>query len=328
MKAFVLRSYGSADQLELTERATPVPTDGEVLVRVRATSVNPYDWHLMRGEPRLARLMPGGLGLRAPKIDILGCDVAGQVESVGRDVTGVRTGDAVFALLPGGGFADYVAVPQQLLAAKPRNLSYEQAASVPMAAVTALLSLRDTGRLRAGQTVLVNGASGGVGTFAVQIARALGAKVVGVCGARNADLLRSIGAHEVIDYHTQDFTRTGERYDLIVDIAGSRPVRDCRRALTRNGTFVVVGGPAGRWVRPADRMFSALALGPFVSQRLTVTDTVGYADKRGHLTSLTELIEDGKITPVVDRSYPFAQLPAAVGYQEQGHAAGKVVVAV
>jgi NADPH:quinone reductase-like Zn-dependent oxidoreductase len=151
MKAFVLRSYGSADQLELTERATPVPTDGEVLVRVRATSVNPYDWHLMRGEPRLARLMPGGLGLRAPKIDILGCDVAGQVESVGRDVTGVRTGDAVFALLPGGGFADYVAVPQQLLAAKPRNLSYEQAASVPMAAVTALLSLRDTGRLRAGR---------------------------------------------------------------------------------------------------------------------------------------------------------------------------------
>jgi NADPH:quinone reductase-like Zn-dependent oxidoreductase len=328
MKAFVLRAYGSADQLELTELATPVPADDEVLVRVRATSVNPYDWHFMRGEPYLARLMPGGLGLRRPEIDILGCDLAGQVEAVGRDVTRLHPGDDVFALLPGGGFAEYVAVPEQLLAAKPRNLSYEQAASVPMAAVTALLSLRDTGRLQAGQTVLINGASGGVGTFAVQIAGALGAKVTGVCSGRNADLVRSIGAHETIDYQTQDFTRTAERYDLIVDIAGSRPVRACRRVLTRKGTFVVVGGPAGRWVRPADRMFSALALGPFVPQRLTLADTVGYAEKQRHLTTLAELIEDGKVTPVIDRSYPFAQLPAAVGYQEQGHVAGKVVVAV
>jgi NADPH:quinone reductase-like Zn-dependent oxidoreductase len=327
MRAFVLRSYGSADQLALTELARPVPADDEVLVQVRATSVNPYDWHLMRGEPYLARLMPRGLGLRKPEIDILGCDMAGQVEAVGRNVTRLHPGDDVFALLRGGGFAEYVAVPEQQLAVKPRNLSYEQAASVPMAAVTALLSLRDSGRLRAGQTVLINGASGGVGTFAVQIARALGAKVTGVCSTRNVELLRSIGAHEVIDYQTQDFTRTAERYDLIVDIAGSRPVRACRRLLTRKGSFVVVGGPAGRWVRPADRMFTALALAPFVPQRLTIADALGGAEKKRHLTTLTDLIEDGKVTPVIDRRYPFTELPAAVGYQEQGHVPGKVVVA-
>jgi NADPH:quinone reductase-like Zn-dependent oxidoreductase len=328
MKAFVLRSYGSADQLELTELVTPVPAHDEVLVRVRATSVNPYDWHLMRGEPYIARLMPGGLGLRQPKINILGCDMAGQVEAVGRSVTRFRPGDEVFALLRGGGFAEYVAVPEGLLASKPRNLSYEQAAAVPMAAVTALVSLRDSGRLQAGQTVLINGASGGVGTFAVQIARALGTKVTGVCSARNADLVRSIGADEVLDYDTEDFTRTGRRYDLLVDIAGSRPVRACRRVLTPRGTFVVVGGPAGRWLRPANRMFTALALAPFVSQRIAMADTVGYTDKNRNLTTLTDLIEHGNVTPVIDRRYPFEQIPAAIRYQEQGHAPGKVVVTV
>ena len=210
MKAFVLHRYGPPDVLELTGTGTPVPADDEVLVRVRATSINPYDWHNMRGEPYIARLMPGGLGLRAPKLRILGCDMAGQVTAVGRDVTQFRPGDDVFALLEQGGFAEYVTVRESLVAPKPRNLSYEQAAAVPMAAVTALLGVRDAGQLQPGQKVLVNGASGGVGTFAVQIARALGAKVAGVCGPRNVALVASIGADEVIDYRTEDFTRTGQ----------------------------------------------------------------------------------------------------------------------
>ena len=211
MKAFVLRSYGSPDLLELTDLDEPVPGDDEVLVRVGATSVNPYDWHQMRGQPYVARLMPGGLGLRGPKLSILGCDVAGRVEAAGRNVTGFATGDEVFALLPQGGFAEYVSVPPSLLAPKPKNLSYEQAAAVPMAAITALLGVRDQGRLQPGQTVLVNGASGGVGTFAVQIARALGANVTAVCSAPNADLARAVGAAEVIDYTTTDFTRHEQR---------------------------------------------------------------------------------------------------------------------
>jgi NADPH:quinone reductase-like Zn-dependent oxidoreductase len=325
MKAFVLRAYGSPEQLELQELAKPVPAAGEVLVRVRATSVNPADWHLMRGEPWLARLMPAGLGLRGPRVTVLGCDVAGQVEAVGPDVTRFKPGDDVYALLTGGGFGEYVSVPERLLAAKPRNLSYEQAAAVPMAAVTALVSLCDTGGLQPGQAVLVTGASGGVGSFAVQIAHALGARVTGVCRGRNAELVRSIGADDVVDYQTQDFTRTDRRYDLIVDAAGSRPVSACRRVLTRRGVFVVVGGPAGRWVRPADRVFAALLQKPFVSQRMAVAAVTG-RDQAKDLARLTELIESGKVTPVIDRRYPFAELPAAVAYQEQGHVPGKIVV--
>ena len=261
MKAFVLRSYGSPDQLDLTAVDTPVPTAGEVLVRVRATSVNPYDWHHMRGEPRIARLMPGTLGLRAPKLRILGCDMAGQVEAVGKDVTEFRPGDDVFALLKQGGFAEYVCVPERLLARKPANLSYEEAAAVPMAAATALLGLRDMGRIEAGQQVLVNGASGGVGAFAVQIAQALGAKADAVCSSPNADLVKSIGADDVIDYAREDFTRSGRRYDVLLDIAGRAGVFACRRVLAPQGTLVLIGGPAGRWVQPAGHMFSALAMG-------------------------------------------------------------------
>ncbi len=327
MKAFVLRAYGAPEQLQLREVATPVPSAGEVLVRVRATSVNPYDWHLMRGEPRLARLMAAGVGLRGPRITVLGCDMAGQVEAVGPGVTRFRPGDDVYALLTGGGFGEYVSVPQTLLAAKPRNLSYEQAAAVPMAAITALVSLCDTGRLQPGQAVLVTGASGGVGSFAVQIAHAMGATVTGVCSGRNVGLVRSIGADDVVDYQTQDFTRTDRRYDLIVDAAGSRPVSACRRVLNRRGALVVVGGPAGRWVRPADRMFAAMLQKPFVSQRMAVTSVTG-RDQAKDLATLAELIESGKVTPVIDRRYPFAELPAAVAYQEQGHAAGKVVITV
>jgi len=328
MKAFVLGSYGSSDHLDLTAVDTPVPAADEVLVRVRATSVNPYDWHHMRGEPRVARLMPGTLGLRGPKLRILGGDMAGQVEAVGEDVTEFRPGDDVFALLEQGGFAEYVSVPERLLARKPGNLSYEQAAAVPMAATTALLGLRDVARIEPGQKVLVNGASGGVGTFAVQIARALGARADAVCSLPNADLARSIGADDVIDYTSQDFTRSGRRYDVLLDIAGSRPVFACRRVLAPRGTLVLIGGPAGRWLQPAGHMFSALAMAPLVSQRIAMADTVSCTAKKQILMTLTTLIEDGKVTPVISRRYPLHDIREAVRYQEQGHAAGKVVVTI
>jgi NADPH:quinone reductase-like Zn-dependent oxidoreductase len=328
MKAFVLGSYGSSDHLDLTAVDTPVPAADEVLVRVRATSVNPYDWHHMRGEPRVARLMPGTLGLRAPKLRILGGDMAGQVEAVGEDVTEFRPGDDVFALLEQGGFAEYVSVPERLLARKPGNLSYEQAAAVPMAATTALLGLRDVARIEPGQKVLVNGASGGVGTFAVQIARALGARADAVCSLPNADLARSIGADDVIDYTSQDFTRSGRRYDVLLDIAGSRPIFACRRVLAPRGTLVLIGGPAGRWLQPAGHMFSALAMAPLVSQRIAMADTVSCTAKKQILMTLTTLIEDGKVTPVISRRYPLHDIREAVRYQEQGHAAGKVVVTI
>jgi NADPH:quinone reductase-like Zn-dependent oxidoreductase len=328
MKAFVLGSYGPSDHLDLTAVDTPVPAADEVLVRVRATSVNPYDWHHMRGEPRVARMMPGTLGLRAPKLRILGGDMAGQVEAVGEDVTEFRPGDDVFALLEQGGFAEYVSVPERLLARKPGNLSYEQAAAVPMAATTALLGLRDVARIEPGQKVLVNGASGGVGTFAVQIARALGARADAVCSLPNADLARSIGADDVIDYTSQDFTRSGRRYDVLLDIAGSRPVFACRRVLAPRGTLVLIGGPAGRWLQPAGHMFSALAMAPLVSQRIAMADTVSCTAKKQILMTLTTLIEDGKVTPVISRRYPLHDIREAVRYQEQGHAAGKVVVTI
>jgi NADPH:quinone reductase-like Zn-dependent oxidoreductase len=328
MKAFVLDRYGPPDVLKLTDTGTPVPADDEVLVRVRATSINPYDWHIMRGQPYIARLMTGGLGLRGPKLRILGCDMAGQVEAVGKDVTQFRPGDDVFGLLDQGGFAEYVTARESLLAPKPGNLSYGQAAAVPMAAVTALLGVRDAGQLQPGQKLLVNGASGGVGTFAVQIARALGAKVAGVCGPRNVDLIASIGADEVIDYSTEDFTRTGQRYDLVLDVAGTRSIPACRRVLTPKGTLVAVGGPAGRWLQPAGHVFSTLAVARLASQRMVTADTVRCTEKKQNLMTLTGLIEDGKVTPAIDRCYPFEQIPAAIRYQEQGHARGKVIVTV
>jgi NADPH:quinone reductase-like Zn-dependent oxidoreductase len=329
MKALVPRSYGSPDHLDLTAVDTPVPAADEVLVRVRATSVNPYDWHHMRGEPRIARMMPGTLGLRAPKLRVLGCEMAGQVEAAGRDVTEFRPGDDVFALLEqGGGFAEYVSVPERLLARKPGNLSYEQAAAVPMAATTALLGLRDAGRIQPGQEVLVNGASGGVGSFAVQIARALGARADAVCSSPHADLVRSIGADNVIDYAREDFTRSGRRYDVLLDIAGGRPVFACRRVLTPRGTLVLIGGPAGRWLQPAGHVFAALALAPLVSQRIALADAVSCPAKKQILIALTTLIEDGTVTPVVSRTYAFHDVREAIRYQEQGHVPGKVVVTV
>jgi NADPH:quinone reductase-like Zn-dependent oxidoreductase len=326
MKAFVVRSYGPPEILELADVARPVPGDREVLVRVRATSVQPYDWHHMRGEPYVARLMPGTLGLRAPKIGILGADVAGLVEAVGADVTAFRPGDEVYALVAQGGFAEYVCVPEDRLAPKPRNLSFAQAAAVPLAGVTALYGLCGQGRMRSGQRVLVNGASGGVGTFAVQIAAALGATVTGVCGTRNTALVRSLGADEVVDYAAQDFTRLGPRHDLLLDVAGGRSAWTCRRALTPEGTYVAVGGPQGRWLQPAGHVFAAVAMSPLVSQRMVMADVYACTEHKQNLMTLTELIEAGAVSPVIDRRFPFDDIPAAVAYQEAGHATGKVVI--
>jgi NADPH:quinone reductase-like Zn-dependent oxidoreductase len=328
MRAFVVRSYGSPDVLALKDIDTPVPGDDEVLVRVRATSVQPYDWHHMRGEPVISRLMPGTLGLRRPQMSILGADVAGQVEAVGKDVTEFRPGDEVFAMPKQGGFAEYVCVRESELAPKPASLSFEQAAAVPMAANTALLGLRDQGRIQPGHKVLVNGASGGVGTFAVQLAREFGAQVTGVCSTRNVELVRSLGADEVIDYTKEDFTRRGQRYDLLLDIAGSHSGSACRRVLTPKGAFVAVGGPPGRWLQPAGHVFAALALSPFVSQRMVLADVVGCTENKQNLMTLTELLDAGKITPVIDRSYPFADIQAAIKYQEAGHSPGKVVITI
>jgi NADPH:quinone reductase-like Zn-dependent oxidoreductase len=252
--------------------------------------------------------------------------MAGQVESVGKGVTRFRPGDDVFALLKYGGFAEYVTVRDDLVAPKPKNLSYEQAAAVPMAALTALVALRDAGRIQPGQKVLVNGASGGVGTFAVQLAKAFDATVTGVCGSHNADLVRSIGADDVIDYSTQDFTRTGQHYDLLLDIAGSQSVPACRRVLTPKGTIVLVGGPAGRWLQPAGHVFAGMAVAPLLSQRVTIANAVAGTGK--DLTTLATFIEDGKVTPVIDRCYAFDEIQAAISYQEQGHAPGKVVVLI
>ncbi|WP_155372940.1 NAD(P)-dependent alcohol dehydrogenase [Catellatospora vulcania] len=328
MKAYVLHSYGPPENLQLTDVDEPAPGAGEVLVRVRATSINPYDWHHLRGEPVVARFMGGGFGKRRPSHPILGCDVAGEVVAVGPGVTRFRTGDEVYALVKRGAFAQYTCIAEDHLAAKPRRLSFEQAAAVPMAAVTALVAIRDDAKVQPGQRVLVNGASGGVGTFAVQLARAAGAAVTGVCSSRNVDLVRSSGAAHVIDYTAQDFTRVARDFDALVDIAGSPPVRAARRVLRPAGVYVIVGGDAGRWFRPVDHMVAAAATGRLTSQRTALTSTpIGPASARD-LVELTALFDSGAVEPVVDRSFPFTELPDAVRYVETGRARGKVVVTV
>jgi NADPH:quinone reductase-like Zn-dependent oxidoreductase len=322
MKALVQHVYGAASSLVSEDVPDPVPGEGEVLVRVRATSVNPYDWHFMRGEPYVARLMTGGFGLRRPPVGVLGCDLAGRVETAGARF---GPGDDVYALLPRGAHAEYVCVREDLLAPMPVNLTYEQAAAMPMAAVTALVALRG---VEAGQRVLVNGASGGVGTFAVQLARALGARVDAVCSTANVPAVRSLGAERVFDYRAEDFTRSSRRYDVVLDVAGSKSVFACRRVLARGGTFVAVGGRAGRWFQPAGHVFAALASGPFARRRVVLADAVACQDKAAVLRELTAFVESGAVTPVIDRTYPFDDLRAAFGYQEAGHAKGKVVVTV
>jgi NADPH:quinone reductase-like Zn-dependent oxidoreductase len=324
MKAIAYEEFGSADVLELKEVRKPdVARDG-VLVRVRAASANPYDWHVMRGVPYIARLM--GMGLRKAKDSVLGTDVAGEVEAVGNDVTRFRPGDEVFGFVGAGGFADYVSAREKLLALKPANLSFQQAATVPLAAVTALQGLRDVGEIRSGQKVLIVGASGGVGTFAVQIAKWFGADVTGVCSTRNLEMVRSIGAGQVIDYTREDFTRTGQKHDLIFQLAGTTAPSACRRVLTPKGRLVLSSGDSpGRFIGPVGRIIKAALLSPFIGQTMRPLVTKPSSDD---LQFLRDLIEAGSVTPVVDRTYPLSEAADAIRYLETGRARGKVVISV
>ncbi len=320
MKAIVAQKYGSPDVLKFEEVQKPTPGDNDVLIRVQAASINAGDWHLLRADPFLVRLM---FGLLKPKIKILGSDVAGQVEAVGRNVTQFQPGDAVFGDLSGGSFgafAEYVAVPEDALALKPANVSFEEAAAVPSAALTALQGLRDKGQIQPGQKVLVNGASGGVGTFAVQIAKSLGAEVTGVCSAKKMDLVRSIGADHVIDYRQEDFTQNGQQYDLILDTGAYRSILDYKRALTPAGTYVLVGGSTAQ-------LLQTMLLGPWISMtgRKKMVTFIKEVNKKD-LMFMKELLETGQVAPAIDRSYPLHEVPDAIRYLEKGQAKGKVVV--
>jgi NADPH:quinone reductase-like Zn-dependent oxidoreductase len=322
MKAIVQDTYGSSEVLELRDIDKPEIGDDDVLVRVRAAAANPGDWAIMGGLPYIARPV---YGLRKPKNGVRGTDVAGEVEAVGQSVTRFRPGDEVFGWCQhlGSAFAEYASVSEDALEPKPANLTFEQAAAVPMAGSVALHALRD---VRAGQKVLVNGASGGIGTFAVQIAKSLGADVTGVCSTSNVDLVRSIGADQVIDYTQEDFTQTGQRYDFILDNVGNHSLSDLRRALTPKGTLVPNGGGfENRWFASAGRLVSATVLFRFVSQTLL---TFVISPKRENLVVLRKLIEAGKVTPVIDRTYPLSETRQAIDHVGGGHARGKVVINV
>jgi NADPH:quinone reductase-like Zn-dependent oxidoreductase len=322
MQAIVSTEYGPPERLRLVEIEKPAPEPGGVLIRVRAASVNPYDWHVLRGEPYVGRVM--GMGLRRPAEIRRGIDTAGTVEAVGENVTGLRPGDDVFGRCSGS-FAEYALGAAETLVAKPARLSFAEAAAIPVAGVTALQSLHDRGEVHAGQSVLINGAAGGVGTFAVQIAKTLGAHVTGVCSTRNVELVRSLGANEVVDYTVDDFGRSARRYDVILDTVGNRSLRDLRRALAPRGTLVVVGGGGGRILGPVSQLARALVLARLVRQQVKpLMAQVRKAD----LMLLKQLVEDGKVTPVIDRSYPLRDTAEAVRYLEGGHARGKVVITV
>ena len=322
MQAVVYDRYGSADVLRLVELDKPVPEDDEVLVRVRAASINPYDWHFMAGVPYLMRLQ---FGLRKPKRGRPGVDLAGEVEAVGENVTEFRPGDEIFGWWDGA-FAEYVAVSQDQLALKPRESTFEQAAAVPLAGLTALQLLRDTGQIQRGQKVLINGASGGVGTCAVQVAKSFGAEVTGVCSTRNVDMVRSIGADHVIDYTSEDFTRGDRRYDLILDNVGNRSLTACRRALNSKGIYIAsFGRRHRRWLGPLPYLFRMRALSLFVSQKM-VSRTA--KPNKEELLRLKELLETGKLSPVIDRRYGLDEVPEAMRYLEEGHAQGKIVISV
>jgi NADPH:quinone reductase-like Zn-dependent oxidoreductase len=321
MKAITYERYGSPDLLELRDVEKPTVTDDGVLVRVHASSMNPVDWHTMTGTPYLVRMEAG---LRRPKSELLGTDFAGTVEAVGTNLQGVRPGDEVFGAR-NGAFAEYVCV-RDAVVPKPANVTFEQAAAVPVAALTALQGLRDKGHLQTGQKLLINGASGGVGTFAVQIAKAFRAEVTGVCSTRNVETARSIGADHVIDYTREDFTRGDERYDLMLDIAGNRSWSECRRVLNPQATLVFVGGPK------TNRLFGPL--GHVVGVRLAASRSsqkvVWFVAKTNKvdLEVLQGLLEDGSVTPVIDREYSLNEVPEALGYLGEGHAQGKVVITV
>jgi NADPH:quinone reductase-like Zn-dependent oxidoreductase len=326
VKAIVRDTYGSADVLELTDIDKPEPGDDEVLLRVHAASVNPADWHILRGVPYIARMQ---FGLGKPKDRVLGCDVAGHIEAVGNNVTMLQPGEEVFGspFMHGlGAFAEWACISEDLLAPKPANLSFEQVAAVPLAALTALQALRDQGRIEPGYKVLIIGASGGVGTFAVQIAKSFDAEVSGVCSTRNLEMVRALGAEHVIDYTQEDFTHSGQKYDLIFQLAGTLSPSECRSALTSNGTLLISSGESeGSWIGPLDRVIKALVLSPFVSQKMA---SFTVKPNREDLQLLKRFIEDGTITPVIDRTYPLAEVPEAIGYLEEGHAQGKVVISV
>jgi NADPH:quinone reductase-like Zn-dependent oxidoreductase len=324
MKAIVQDRYGPSDVLEFRDVAQPVAADNEVLVRVHAASVNAYDWHFMRGDPYLARLV---LGLGGPKRKIRGRDFAGAIEAVGPGVTRLRPGDEVYGEADGA-FAEYVCVADGMVDRKPANLTFEQSAAMPLAANTALMGLRDLGRVQPGQQVLINGASGGVGTFAVQIAKAFGAQVTGVCSTRNVDLVESIGADHVIDYTRDDFAHGAVRYDLVFDLVGNRSLTECRRALTPTGTLVLSGGgvsSGGSLVGPMGLILKGSMLSSFVRHRLL---TLGAKQSTENLATLRELAESGKLTPVIDRTYPLSEAPEAIRYLELEHARAKVVITV
>ncbi|MCG8350857.1 MAG: NAD(P)-dependent alcohol dehydrogenase [Chloroflexales bacterium] len=321
MKAIVHTQYGSPDVLELREGAKPAPKEDKVLVNVHAASANPLDWHKMRGAPFLVRPSDG---LLKPKNIMLGADMAGRVEAVGSKVTQFQPGDEVFGDVSTGGFAEYVCAREKELALKPANLSFEQAAAVPVAALTALQGLRDKGQIQPGQKVLINGASGGVGTFAVQIAKELGAEVTGVCSTRNLDMVRSIGADHVIDYTQADFTRNGRRYDLIFDAVGNRSAADYMRALSPNGICVVAG-----FTTMSRMIFQVVLLGSLASKtgNKKIGSMLATVNKQD-LDCLKELLEAGKVVPVIDRCYPLHETAEAIRYLEAGHARGKVVITV
>jgi NADPH:quinone reductase-like Zn-dependent oxidoreductase len=322
MKAVVYRCYGSPEVLRYEDVAKPTPDDNQLLVKVRAASINPLEWHYMRGSPYIMRLEAG---LGAPKDASLGVDFSGTVEAVGKSVTRFKVGDEVFGGHDGA-LAEYVVVRELgTVALKPPNITFEQAAAIPVAGITALQGLRDTGQLKAGQKVLINGASGGVGTFAIQIAKSLGADVTAVCSTRNLELVKSLGADHVIDYTREDFTRAGQRYDLMFDSIGNHPFLDARRVMQPNGIYVIVGGPKGDWLGPLKLPIKAQVLAPFVSQKFEF-----FLARLGHddLEVLRDLVQAGKVTPVVDRTYPLRDIRAAMEYLEAGHARGKVVITV
>jgi len=322
MKAIVNTHYGSPDVLQLKEVEKPAPSDHEVLVKVLAASAAAGDWHLLRAQPFLMRFT---YGLLKPKHQILGAAFAGRVETVGRNVTQFQPGDEVFGDVSAcgfGAFAEYVSVPEHAVALKPTRLTFEEAATVPVSAVTALQGLRDQGHIQPGQKVLINGASGGVGTFAVQIAKAFGTEVTAVCSTRNVDMVRSIGADHVIDYTQEDFTKNGQRYDLILAVNGYHPISAYQRALSQEGRYVMTGGSMAQ-------MFQAMLLGPWLSKN--------GSQKMGNLLAkpnqkdlvfVKELLEAGKVVPVIERRYPLREVPEAIRYVEEGHAKGKVVITV
>lgn len=320
MKAIVYSNYGSPGVLKCEEIEKPTAGDNDVLIKVRAASVNPLDWHFMRGTPYFVRIMAG---LLKPKDRRLGVDVAGQIEAVGRDVTQFKPGDEVFGACRGV-FAEYVCTSASALAFKPHNVTFEQAASVYVAALTALQGLRDKGQIQSGQKVLINGAAGGVGTFAVQIAKWFGADVAGVCSTKNVDTVRSIGADRIIDYTQEDFTKSGKRYDLIFDCIGNHSLTSCRRVLNSKGIYVAVGGPSGRWmIGTLARAIIAPVLSRLVSQKLVM---VLMKRSKEDLAIMHELMTTAKVMPVIDKRYSLNEVPEAIRYLEEGHARGKVVI--